>query len=321
MFGLCIRRLLIDTATRRAQSVLRPKVASRNTHGAPSVVAAFLLIAVLAPTTSAQGISEQSGLLINGDLVLSSEYNWRGLTRVNDFVLQPNLSIAAPLGSGEGLFDAQFWTTAGVWANFELSHAGAEDLADRAQFGLAELNPWLQLGVAIGDADLALGFTRYYYRGEETFEGSRSNSANTSELFLSLSTRGKALDTKVSWWLDVDRVRGSYFETSATAHIQFLPVVLSLLHLGGTAGWSAGQGINSEAPGELANFESNGLTHLAFSLSTSVLLGPVSIEPGMNFQVNRDEATRRLNRDSTDSLNVWWTLVVSPTRTLRIGEP
>ena len=286
-----------------------------------AAVAPFLVIAVLVPPVSAQGVTEPPRLLVTGDLVLSSEYNWRGLTRVNDWVLQPGLLIAAPLGSGDQSSGAKFWITAGTWANIELSDASAEDLADRDRFGLSEINPWLQLGIVIGDADLTFGGTRYYYRGESTVAGSRTSSANTSELFASLSTRGKALDTRVSWWLDVDRVVGSYIETSATSHIPVLPLAFSYIHVGVTAGWSIGQGLNSETPGELANFEGNGLTHLAFSLSTALLLGPVSIEPGMNFQVNRDAATRRTNRGTTDSLNVWWTLVINPTRTLRMGDP
>lgn len=285
-----------------------------------AAVAPFLVIAVLVPPVSAQGVTEQPRLLVTGDLVLSSEYNWRGLTRVNDWVLQPGLLIAAPLGSGDQSSGAKFWITAGTWANIELSDAGAEDLADRDRFGLSEVNPWVQLAIGIGDADLTFGGTRYFYQGQLAVAGSRTSSANTTELFASLTTRGRALDTRVSWWLDIDRVVGSYFETSATAHIPLLPLAFSYLHIGATAGWSAGQELNSGDPGELANFEGNGLTHLAFRLSTAVLLGPVSIEPGMNFHVNRDAATRRLDRGTTDGLNVWWTLVINPTRTLGIGD-
>ncbi len=258
-------------------------------------------------------------VLISGDLVLASEYNWRGLTRVNGWVLQPDVHLGAPLASILSL-------AAGAWANIELSDAATDEHADRGAFGLGEINPWLQLGAATNEVDVSVGITRYFYRGNSIdFPRARTSASSTTELFLDGRLRGRRLEPRATWWLDVGRVRGSYLETAATWHIPFLPFfpspdpLLAVLDLDVVLGWSAGQGPNATAPAELANFRGSGLTHVALSISLPLVVEGLFIEPKFNVQVNRDDATRAVRPGADSRGNVWWSLVVSPVGVLGLG--
>ncbi len=285
-----------------------------------------IITALVAMSAEAQQTYEDPVFLVSGDLAIASEYNWRGLTRVNDWVLQPDLYVVVrPGGAGSSLIT--FSLSAGAWANLELSEVGSGGLADNAEFGFGEVNPWIQVGAGVRDIDLAAGITRYYYTGGAVGRpGARTRSANTTEIYADLRMPGRWLDTRFTWWLDVDRVVGSYFESAATAHIPLFPSfpvpdpTLSVLHLGVVAGWNAGQAPNPGDAAQLSNYEKDGLTHLALSASSPILLAGFSIEPSFNIQWNRDGATRRLGAGAEGSFNVWWGLVVSPVRILGLGR-
>src|SRR5712691_4037331 len=68
------------------------------------------------------------------DATLSSPYVWRGLTRANGWVVQPEAFVSLKAGGG--------FLSGGVWASYELASAGPNDLSDLGTggAGLAELN-------------------------------------------------------------------------------------------------------------------------------------------------------------------------------------
>src|SRR5256885_13528373 len=56
------------------------------------------------------------------DATLSSPYVWRGVTRANGWVVQPEGFISLKAGGG--------FLSGGVWASYELGSAGPNDLSD-----------------------------------------------------------------------------------------------------------------------------------------------------------------------------------------------
>ena len=72
------------------------------------------------------------------DATLSSPYVWRGVTRANGWVVQPEAFVSLKAGGG--------FLSGGAWASYELGNAGPNDLSDlgTGNAGLAELNYWGQ---------------------------------------------------------------------------------------------------------------------------------------------------------------------------------
>src|SRR3989441_13183217 len=67
------------------------------------------------------------------DATLTSPYVWRGLTRANGWVVQPEGFVS--LKAGGGLLSG------GVWAGYELGNAGPNDLSDLGTGGARPAEP------------------------------------------------------------------------------------------------------------------------------------------------------------------------------------
>ena len=80
------------------------------------VVAALLAVLGLPSATGAQ-------VYLGLDATLSSAYVWRGLTRANGWVVQPEGFVSLKAGGG--------FLSGGAWASYELGHAGSDDLSVR----------------------------------------------------------------------------------------------------------------------------------------------------------------------------------------------
>ncbi|MCG8467428.1 MAG: hypothetical protein MJB57_04370, partial [Gemmatimonadetes bacterium] len=192
----------------------------------PLCAAALAVSGIGVAELASQQRYEDPRVVVSGDVTFASEYNWRGLTRVNNWVLQPDAYVAADLGalSSGATETIRFSLSAGIWADVEIRDPGPGEHSDRGGPGFGELNPWLQLGAGMGDVDLALGVTPYFYFGDALdFPSARTSASNTTELYLDARTRGRTVDARATWWLDIDEIGGSYFETAATLHIPFVP--------------------------------------------------------------------------------------------------
>ncbi len=216
------------------------------------------------------------------DVAVGNRYVWRGVTRATGYVAQPDIYIGAAVGTG--------FVTAGLWGSVELFEADALDLTDRAPAGstLSEVNYWLEYTTGLGRADVTVGWTAYRFETDAT-DTRRTGGATTNELYGSAQLQTPLVTPKISWWHDVDAVRGSYLETSLDLLVPLVPSV----YLGALAGWSAGQGVNPSQPDEGANFAGNGLTHVRFSAWGSYPLGGnVSMALAYHRQINRDVFTK-----------------------------
>src|SRR5438876_6908874 len=177
------------------------------------------------------------------DATLRSPYVWRGLTRANSWVAQPEGFVSLKAGGG--------FLSGGLWASYELGSAGPNDLSDLGlgHAGLAELNYWGQAAWHLGLVQAALGGIRYTFRGTAPTAG-RTRADNTTELYLDLRGTSKYIVPGVALWLDVDRVRGAYIEGSVTVPVLANPLAAPFFGLitRAAVGYTLGQEVNTQDP-------------------------------------------------------------------------
>jgi hypothetical protein len=246
------------------------------------------------------------------DATLASRYVWRGVTRVNHWVVQPEAYLGLGVAGG--------FLSAGVWANNELGRAGAEDLSDLGPggSGWGEVDYWASYSRRAGLVDASVAFMRYTYRGEQSGL-SRTSAANTSEVYGSLRLSSKYFAPRVAAYFDIDRVRGTYLEASGTIPVFGNPLGAPFwaLYVQGLIGYNLGQEVSLPRPGEAANFAGSGVTHLDLSLSgnvsPTVLAAPTVVHLEFHVQFNNDDFTRRTSGTPTDanaSVKSWLTLSI-----------
>ena len=128
---------------------------------------------------------------------------------------------------------------------------------------------------------------------------------NTGEIYADGQVRLGPVTPRAAVWLDLEEVKGAYFELSATYRIPVLPLAIPSLYLGALAGISAGQAVNAADPEEGGYFAENGVTHVDFFARTQIYapIGPLRdlyITPDVHLLINFDEATKRTSRAPED---------------------
>src|SRR5437764_13051348 len=219
-------------------------------------VAAVFLQALGLPS----GVHAQAYLGL--DATLSSPYVWRGVTRANGWVVQPEAFVSLKAGGG--------FLSGGAWASYELGAAGPNDTSDlgAGRAGLAELDYWGQANWSLGLFQASLGGIRYTFRGTAPTAG-RTRADNTTELYVDVRATSKYIVPAVALWLDVDRVRGAYLEASATVPLLANPLAPPFIALitRVAVGYTLGQ--------EDAYFTRAGATHVDLSASGRVTPRPL----------------------------------------------
>ncbi|MEO8198885.1 MAG: TorF family putative porin [Gemmatimonadota bacterium] len=261
----------------------------------------FLLGTALTLVAVSQASAQVS---VGADAGIFSSYVWRGLTLSSKPVIQPDLWVSVPVGSGS--------ITVGGWGNVELGkYDGTNDISEgggQAGPDLTEFDWWGEYGNTFGKATLTLGATGYIYPNDFGL----TSDANTIEVYGRLGF-ATVLSPRFSAYYDVDKIKGFYFEGMVNHSIQVSPSFS--LTLGALAGLSAGQGINDDpASDESSNFFDDGLTHVDLSASTSFSAGSLSFAPAFHFQINSDEATKPHNADPAkfdESTKIWFGMTIS----------
>lgn len=260
---------------------------------------ALALIAV--PRASAQ-------VSYGADLGIFSSYVWRGLTLSSKPVIQPDLWVSVPVGTGS--------ITVGGWGNVELGQYNkTNDISEgggAAGPDLTEFDWWAEYGNTFGKATITLGATGYIYPNDFGL----TSDANTTELYGRIGF-ATVLSPRISAYYDIDNVKGLYLEGLVNHSIPLSPSFS--LTLGALAGFSAGQGCDPDSNGVCQvttsfNFFDDGLTHVDLSASTSFSAGSLSFVPAFHFQINSDEATKFHNADpgkQDQSTKVWFGMTVS----------
>ena len=241
----------------------------------PSGISLWLVLMALAPCGA------QAQIAIGADAGLYSDYVWRGLTYTNRFVIQPDAYVATAFGGTAA--------SAGVWANVEPGqYDGATDISEGGGLSgpdLTEWNWWVELSGSAGRHRIAGGVTGYQYPNQ----AGRTSGLNTIELY-GRAQLALPLRPRVSLYWDVDHYRGLYAEGSLMQPVPVSPRVS--LELGALAGFAEGLAAGNGA----ARYASDGLTHLDFSLATTLQTAGLSIRPALHLQVSTDDATQITRR-------------------------
>jgi len=265
------------------------------------LIALALGVCLLVPAPS--HVQAQTRPALAADAALNSRYVWRGITRRNDWVVQPD--VVAGVIWGRGSFSV------GGWTNYELSRAepASDEIGLGKRFG--EWDVWAQFEYRMTALSVSLGYMRYFV-DQEAAAAVGTALYDTSELYLGLWWRFGSFEPRATLWWDVGDVDGAYAEFSAAYRVPVFPVAIPSLYLQMLYGFSFGQALNEDDPAEGAYFVDNGLTHIEFSAETQISVpGPLKglyLTPSLHFQVNRDLVTKRITRSQIDATrgSKWW---------------
>lgn len=255
---------------------------------------AILIHVIAAPLPAAA----QVDLAVGGDAFLRSKYVWRGITRNDGWVFQPNayLSVLSPAID----------VTAGGWANFDMSSPSSPDGGGSVAGG-GQTDLWIEAARAFGPVNVSGGFVRYLF--DSSTPGATGPPAfDSSELYATTWTNVGPLVPRVAAYVDVDAVRGAYIEAGADLRLPLIPLrnTTNLFFLSALGGWNVGQGPNETRPSEAAYFGDSGFTQADFALS--FLLGTQRLY--MTMEGHFIVASQALVRHEGGSLEA------QPTRTL-----
>src|SRR5262245_25048284 len=248
---------------------------------------------------------------------IATRYVWRGITRVGSWVIQPAAWV--------GIRSASTELSLSGWGNWESGNAGSGDLTQRGigrrGFGEADLD--VAVSRELGRTAVAAGWTRYTFHGDTGGPG-QTSSDNTSELFVHIAWHGSTVTPSILAACDVDRVRGCYFEVGAPLPIFATsePRPTLIFSIEPTAGWSQGEGPNSDDPTQLSNFAGNGLTHVDLPLLAQAQFSGGTLEPAFSLAAHlqwcADGATRTTNATGSTTRVKFWLEVGA---TLAAGLP
>jgi len=270
--------------------------------GVPWAIRAALLV-VLATLEPGSGCAAQ--IASGASTSIATRYLWRGITRVSDWVIHPAAWV--------GIRGASTELSVSGWGNWESGNAGSADLTQRGigrrGFGEADLD--VAVSREFGPTAVAAGWTRYTFHGDAAGAG-QTSSDNTSELFVHFAWHGSTVTPSVLAACDVDRVRGCYFEVGAPLPIFATsePRPTLIFSIEPTAGWSQGEGPNSDDPTQLSNFAGNGLTHVDLPFLAQAQFSGGTLEPAFSLAAHlqwcADGATRTTNATGSTTRVKFW---------------
>jgi len=241
---------------------------------------------------------------VTADLGLYSAYVWRGVTSTNRFVLEPDVTVALPMGRAR-----RTAVTLGAWTNIEPTrYDGAADISPLGGApGPAATSSqlWLEARRTLGTAAVTLGATRYLYPDV----GDLSTTYATNELYVVASGEsllGAALSPSFGVYYDVQKVRGAYLEGALSGDVG-VPVGrgrAQAVTLSATVGYSAGQGPDARGV-QAAYFAHDGLTHAELAARTALDFGAIGLAPTAHLVLGRDALVRVTSPDHSHALKAW----------------
>jgi uncharacterized protein (TIGR02001 family) len=213
-----------------------------------------------APSASAQ--------TLNTTLGVTNAYVWRGVTLADQPSIQGDLSLGIPVAGGT--------FTAGAWATAEIDPDSTRfSTLTEFETGIGEVDLYAQYAATAGPATLTLGMTALRFPEISDW--------NTLEIFGAVALAGAPFAPSLIVRKDIDAVGGFYAEAGLSQAVPLSPS--RSLTLAGVAGFSSGQ----TDDGDLAWYDSNGLTHVQVTASTGFGLGGFTVTPSVGFVHGVDE--------------------------------
>ena len=236
----------------------------------------------------------QGQTVLGADASVLSANVWRGLTFTNRPVLQPDFFA--------GYTHRRMTWTAGLWSNVELGqYDGSSELSQgggRSSLDLTEIDWWVEGSRRVGSAALTGGLTGYHYPNPAGMPSSN----NTLELYARAAAAGP-LNPRLSLFWDVDAYQGVYAEVGLSHRV---PLNRRLgLDLAARVGAATGL---APSAGDRSRYARNGLTHLDFSASTSLIAGGITWTPVVHLVVASDPRVRITSPGERHDVKVWFGL-------------
>jgi hypothetical protein len=258
----------------------------------PPRLAAALALAIAAASFARPVLAQPAAGV---DLALSEDWVWRGILRASSWTVQPGVWGRWDFGPHS--------IAAGGWAGVELGRIEEREVTTAGRRGsrVGEVDAWAQATARIHTLDAGVGAIRYRFRGSAA-NGGRGPGESTTEIYLLLQPLPGELpvDLKGTLFCDVDRVRGTYLEATASKTLTLIPEpgnhLLSLL-LSATAGYDFSQ------DGPRGNFDRVGVTHVDLAAGiTPQVLGSFAV---IHHQRSIDPATRRSGAGRSADHRTW----------------
>jgi hypothetical protein len=213
------------------------------------------------------------------ELMVSSGYLWRGITR--------HRSPVAQLFGSVGRSGAVDLELAG-WASGITGEGSGPRVADA--------NASLLARFGIRDTRIALGANAYHFR-PAPFDATASSGSTWEAVASVYAIPSRHMQFGVSAWMDLGKVDGLYAEASGTLPVTAHKARPPRLFITVTVGFNQGQNAHTDQGPVPGYFEKNGFTHI--SLETSYLVfRPDTAGRGSSLQVflraqgNLDAATK-----------------------------
>ena len=235
---------------------------------------------------------------VSAEVALNSQYVWRGVTSTNRFVIQPDLSISAPVRA--------LTFTLGAWANIE--PARYDSPGDISSLGglpgplVTQSELYAELSGAAFGIDAALGAQVYLYPHVNDLAD-----YNTTELYATASVES-FVSPSLTVAYDVARIRGAYMEAGLARAITGERRGTVTLNV--AAGFSAGQAEDPRGR-DLAYFERDGLTHVDASATATLQLGRFTLMPEAHVVVAYDPLATVTAPDVSRRTKLWFGTTVS----------
>lgn len=256
---------------------------------------------ILAQQAVTNPIRAQTDVVIGAQTTFSHAYVWRGVTFVDNAVVQPAVTV------GVGSFNLGAWANAETTAPDGIDHFG---MLGAGESGLGEWDLWAEYAHSFATQtvgiDVSVGGIHY------RFPNPAGSDSHTTEFYTGVALDLPAVPIKpaLAVFYDVDAVDGAYVEGSL-AYSSFISP-FATLEFASLTGYSVSQN---------GNFGENGLTHADFSSGVALAAGPVSIVPTLHFQLCNAAATRVRSLTALDSgTKVWFGVAVGWEQTLPIGR-
>ena len=253
-------------------------------------------LALLASLGLAKTVRAQAS--VSAEVALNSQYVWRGVTSTNRFVIQPDLSVSAPLRA--------LTFTLGAWGNIE--PARYDSPGDISSLGglpgplVTQSELYAEVSGAAFGVDAALGAQVYLYPHVNDLA-----QYNTTELYGTASVES-FVSPSLTVAYDVARIRGAYFEAALARAITGERRGAVTLNL--AAGFSAGQADDPHGR-DLAYFERDGLTHVDASATGTLQLGRFTLAPEAHVVIGYDPLATVTAPDVSRRAKLWFGTTVS----------
>ena len=241
---------------------------------------------------------------------IASNDVWRGRTVRDAWVTEVDAMV--------DVLPTKTFLTLGVSAVAELSRRSPTSV--HLGNWLGRWTGWIEVAAANPGMEGAAGLVYYGYPEGENAQVMPPIAApapdrfyNTVELYVRGEARFGWVTTRGAFFVDLDEVRGTYYELGSTVTIPVLPEILQAIHVDAEAALNGGQSVTTAL--ERGYFFEDGLTHVGFALTPqlSFTWSPTKsfVTPSFHLQWSHDDATRRRTLNSLPAVKAWFSVTAT----------